>query len=62
MDKYIKRLIACGYSPDKAVKVCEEFERNLGMLDLELFVQATEEYHINHVDKIQPQPHRSGSR
>lgn len=55
MGKYIKRLIDCGYSPDKAVKTCEDFARNLPLVDLELFVQATEEfYKKNHVEEVQP--------
>ena len=54
MDKYIARLIKCGYEPNNALKTCEEFARNLPLVDLELFVQATEEiYRRNHVDQVQ---------
>ena len=54
MDKYIDRLVKCGYERNKAVRTCEEFTRNLPLVDLELFVEATEEqYKKNHVEILQ---------
>lgn len=54
MADYIRRLVACGYTPEKARQICQDFSRNLPLFDLELFVRTTEEYYKkNHVDTIQ---------
>lgn len=53
MEKYVERLIKCGYKRDRATRVCEDFVRNLSVLDLQLFVESTEEvYRGKHVEKV----------
>ena len=42
MSTYIKRLVKCGYSKEKAFKVCCDFVRNLGIVDLECFIYSME--------------------
>ena len=53
MMEYIARLMECGYTAEKALKICQDFSRNLRVHDLELFVQSVEEYWARtHVDKV----------
>jgi len=42
MKAYIERLIKCGYSRRKATQICEEFIRNLPLIDLDFFVWSVE--------------------
>ena len=42
MKKYVDRLVQCGYSRQKAREVCEEFVRNLSLIDLDFFVRSVE--------------------
>ena len=42
MRKYVERLVKCGYSRRRAVKVCEDFVRNLPLIDLDFFVCSVE--------------------
>lgn len=49
MKAYVDRLIKCGYSRQRAVKVCEDFIRNLPLFDLDFFVLTIE---AKHVDKV----------
>ena len=43
MNRYIKRLVDCGYTQDHARKVCEDFTRNLPLIALQCFVEMVEE-------------------
>lgn len=43
MAKYIDRLMACGYSEEKAREICQEFSKNLNLFDLEMFIETLEE-------------------
>lgn len=51
MEKYINRLVKCGYSTRRAYNVCCDFVRNMSIIDLECFVSSIEER--CYVDKIQ---------
>ena len=42
MNEYIKRLMRCGYSRQRAEKVCIDFMLNLPIFDLEFFVWSVE--------------------
>lgn len=42
MQKYVKRLVKCGYSEEHAYAVCCDFIRNLSIVDLENFVSSVE--------------------
>ena len=42
MNKYVMRLVRCGYSKTKAISLCEEFSRNLPLISLEWFVESVE--------------------
>lgn len=46
MASYINRLIKCGYSRRHAEKVCEDFVRNLPLIDLDFFVRSMELKHV----------------
>lgn len=53
MMEYIARLMDCGYTAEKALKICQDFSKNLKVYDLELFVQSVEEYWAKtHVEEI----------
>lgn len=47
MNAYAKRLIKCGYSEEKAFKICRDFVKNLGIVDLECFVYAMERKYVD---------------
>lgn len=51
MAKYIDRLVACGYTEEKAKEICLDFSKNLNLPDLEMFIETLEEVFLN-VDKI----------
>lgn len=42
MQKYIDRLIKCGYTNERAYKVCCDFVNNLSLFDLENFILTME--------------------
>lgn len=42
MQKYVDRLIECGYSPEKARSLCHDIGRNLGIVDLENLIESIE--------------------
>lgn len=42
MKKYVDRLVRCGYSRQRAREVCEEFVRNLSLIDLDFFICSKE--------------------
>lgn len=50
MQDYIKRLMNCGYSLNKAYYICVDFMRNLPLFDLQFFVESVEEK--NNVDRV----------
>ena len=54
MQKYIDRLIKCGYSPEKAYSLCQDFRRNLSIVDLENFILSMEKERLENknVDKV----------
>jgi hypothetical protein len=47
MKMYVKRLINCGYSRRRAWEVCEQFVRNLPLVDLDFFVQSVEARYVD---------------
>lgn len=47
MDKYVERLIACGYSVAEAYAECYTFIKNFSIVELESYVSW-----IENVDKI----------
>lgn len=47
MEAYIRRLIKCGYSRRHAEKICEDFVRNLPLIDLDFFVYSIEARHVD---------------
>lgn len=49
MDKYIKRLIRCSYTEDKAYRICCDFITNLSLFDLECFVASMERKNVEKV-------------
>jgi len=59
MDRYIKRLIRCGYSADRAYCVCFDFAKNLPLIDLEYFIESIERE--TYVDRMESEPCRSES-
>ena len=42
MKAYVNRLMQCGYSRQKAQEICEQFVRNLTLIDLDFFVLTME--------------------
>ena len=53
MNEYIDRLVKCGYTTERATAICVDFIRNLGMFDLQLFVEVTEDfYRKKHVEVV----------
>lgn len=54
MQKYIDRLMKCGYSFDNARKICQDFQKNLSIVDLENFVLSMEKENLkkNNVEKV----------
>lgn len=42
MKAYIDRLVKCGYTRQRAQKVCDDFTRNLPLIDLDFFVWSVE--------------------
>ena len=42
MQKYIDRLVKCGYTKERAYQVCCDFVRNLPIIELENFVWSME--------------------
>lgn len=42
MKEYIERLMACGYSEEKARQICIDFSNNLHLFDLDYFVESIE--------------------
>ncbi len=49
MDKYIKRLIKCGYSADDAKSICAQFIKDFSLFELNNFILFMES---NYVDKV----------
>ena len=49
MKAYVERLIMCGFSRQHAVEVCEEFIRNLPLIDLNFFARSMELKHLYQV-------------
>lgn len=49
MKEYIRRLIECGYTEDKAEQVCIDFMRNLPLFDLQFFVEAIEKKNVDRI-------------
>ena len=47
MQKYINRLIKCGYSLERARAVCSDFVRNLPLIELENFVLSMEKNYVH---------------
>lgn len=47
MKSYVKRLVRCGYSYDRAFTVCKDFVKNLTIVDLECFVLSIEKNHVD---------------
>lgn len=46
METYIVRLMACGYTREKAEEICKDFMLNLHLFDLEFFVDAMEQIYV----------------
>lgn len=46
---YVKRLIGCGFSLNRAYSVCRDFTNNLPLIDLENFVQSMERKHVGRI-------------
>ena len=46
MQKYVDRLIRCGYDPERAYSVCCDMVRNLSFMDLVFFVVTMEERNV----------------
>lgn len=44
MEKYIRRLMKCGYTRAKAYDLCCDFSRNLPLIELENFIYSMEKY------------------
>lgn len=49
MDKYVERLIKCGYSVSEARKICYDFLKDFCLFDLINFILFMEN---EHVDKV----------
>lgn len=47
MKAYIDRLVKCGYTRQRAQKVCDDFTRNLPLIDLDFFVSVIEEKNVD---------------
>lgn len=47
MEKYIRRLIECGYTRAKAYELCCDFVRNLSLFDLENFIYTMETRNVH---------------
>lgn len=55
MRKYIDRLINCGYSFENALKICQDFQKNLNLVDLENFILSIEKEKCGkNITQIQP--------
>lgn len=54
MQQYINRLMKCGYSFENAYKICQDFQKNLSIVDLENFVLSMEKENLvnKDVDKV----------
>lgn len=46
MKRYIDRLIACGYSEEKATELCIEVSNNLPLIELENLILSLEKKHV----------------
>ena len=46
MQKYVDRLICCGYDPERAYSVCCDMVRNLSLVDLVFFITVMEERYV----------------
>jgi len=57
MERYIKRLIRCGYSADRAYCVCYDFAKNLPLIELENFIESIER--DCYVDRMESEPCRA---
>ena len=42
MSRYIERLIRCGFSADRAYCICQDFVKNLPLIELENFISSIE--------------------
>lgn len=49
MQKYVNRLIKCGYSPVDAYNMCVNYLKDFSILDLEMLISSIEERR-KHVD------------
>ena len=49
MKKYIERLIACGFTEEKATALCVEVSNNLPLFELENIIRAMEKKHVERV-------------
>ena len=47
MSNFVKRLIRCGYTKERALTVCNDFVKNLTIVDLECFVLSMEKKHVD---------------
>jgi len=56
MREYIDRLMRCGFSADRAYSICQDFGKNLPLIELENFIQSIER--DCYVDRILEQPNR----
>ena len=56
MKKYIDRLINCGYSFENALKICQDFQKNLNLVDLENLILSIEKEKCGkNITQIQPE-------
>lgn len=49
MKKYIERLMACGYTEEKATALCIEVSNNLPLFELENLIRVLEKKHVERV-------------
>lgn len=56
MDKYVYRLVRCGYSADRAYCICSDFVKNLPFIELENFVNSIER--DTYVDRMESESGR----
>lgn len=50
MEEYIRRLMACGYSEERARQLCLDFSHNLHLFDLDHFILFIEKENEKNVD------------
>lgn len=48
---YVERLMKCGYPSYKAYCVCQDFIKNLSLIDLQCFIDSMErEYYVGRME------------